>query len=140
MTSLLQLNAIRYDLNGDGLPTGTNADTIAYANAFPGGDITASSGRMGCPATGGCTGYELLNNLDFDENNDDQITSADATYWNSGAGWTPIGVAATGVATLFTATFDGNDYTISNLFINSNTSTATGGGFVGSVRRCHRHD
>ena len=129
VTSLSQLNAIRYDLNGDGLPTGTNADTIAYAGAFPGGDITASSGRMGCAAT--CTGYELMNNLDFDENNDDQITSADATYWNSGAGWTPIGVASTGAATLFTATFDGNDYTISNLFINSNTSTATGGGFVG---------
>ena len=131
VTSLLQLNAIRYDLNGDGLPTGTNADTIAYANAFPGGDITASSGRMGCPATGGCTGYELMNNLDFDENNDDQITSADATYWNSGAGWTPIGVASTGAATVFSATFDGNDNTISNLFIADSTSTATGGGFVG---------
>ncbi len=131
VTSLLQLNAIRYDLNGDGLPTGTHADTIAYANAFPGGDITASSGRMGCPATGGCTGYELMNNLDFDENNDDQITSADATYWNSGAGWTPIGVAASGAATVFSATFDGNDNTISNLFIADSTSTATGGGFVG---------
>ncbi len=131
VTSLLQLNAIRYDLNGDGLPTGTNADTIAYANAFLGGDITASSGRMGCPATGGCTGYELLNNLDFDENNDGSITAADATYWNSGAGWTPIGVASTGAATAFSATFDGNDNTISNLFIADSTSTATGGGFVG---------
>ena len=131
VTSLLQLNAIRYDLNGDGLPTGTNADTIAYATAFPGGDITASSGRMGCPATGGCTGYELMNNLDFDENNDGSITSADATYWNSGAGWTGIGVASTGAATVFSATFDGNDNTISNLFIADSTSTATGGGYVG---------
>ena len=34
-----------------------------------------------------------MNNLDFDENDDDQITSADTTYWNSGAGWTPIGGA-----------------------------------------------
>ena len=131
VTSLLQLNAIRYDLNGDGLPTGTNADTLAYARAFPGGDITASSGRMGCPSTGGCTGYELLNNLDFDENNDGSITSADATYWNSGAGWTGIGVASTGAATAFSATFDGNDNTISNLFIADSTSTATGGGFIG---------
>ena len=97
---------------------------MAYNAAFP----YAMSG-MGCAAT--CTGYELMGNLDFDENNDDQITSADATYWNSGAGWTPIGVASTGAATLFTATFDGNDNTISNLFINLSSSTATGGGFVG---------
>ncbi len=122
VTSLLQLNAIRYDLNGDGLPTGTNADTIAYANAFPGGDITASSGRMGCPATGGCTGYELLNNLDFDENNDDQITSADATYWNSGAGWSPIGTNAN----KYTGNFKGNGYTINNLFISRNNISQVG--------------
>ncbi len=113
VTSLLQLNAIRYDLNGDGLPTGTNADTIAYASAFPGGDITASSGRMGCPSAG-CNGYELLNNLDFDENNDGAITSADATYWNSGAGWLPIGTNANRYA----GNFKGNGYTINNLFIN----------------------
>ena len=122
VTTLAQLNAIRYDLNGDG--TVAAADTVAYNDAFPN-----AMSDMGCAAT--CTGYELMGNLDFDENNDDQITSADATYWNSGAGWTPIGVASTGASTLFTATFDGNDYTISNLFINSNTSTATGGGFVG---------
>ena len=122
VTSLLQLNAIRYDLNGDGLPTGTNADTIAYAGAFPGGDITASSGRMGCPATGGCTGYELMNNLDFDENNDGSITSADTTYWNSGSGWLPIGTNTN----KYTGNFKGNGYTINNLFISrSNT------GYVG---------
>ena len=131
VTNLAQLNAIRWDLNGDGAidASASTADTTAYNAAFS-GRSTSSSTRMGCPS-GNCTGYELMNNLDFDENNDDQITSADATYWNSGAGWTPIGVAATGVATVFSATFDGNDNTISNLFINSNTSTATGGGFVG---------
>ena len=122
VTSLAQLNAIRYDLNGDGTVAAT--DTMNYNAAFP----NAMSG-MGCAAT--CTGYELMGNLDFDENNDDQITSADATYWNSGAGWTPIGVASTGAATVFSATFDGNDNTISNLFINLSTSTNTGGGFVG---------
>ena len=131
VTSLLQLNAIRYDLNGDGLPTGTNADTIAYASAFPGGDITASSGRMGCPS-GGCTGYELMNNLDFDENNDDQITSADATYWNGGAGWDPIG--ATG--SLWGTTFRGNGHTINNLFINTPTIDDLGlFGSTGSASR-----
>ena len=38
---------------------------------------------------------------------------------------------ASGAATAVSATFDGNDNTISNLLINSSTSTATGGGFVG---------
>ena len=130
ITTLEQLNAIRWDLNGDGAidASASTADTAAYNAAFSGRD-TATATRMGCAAT--CTGYELMGNLDFDENNDDQITSADATYWNSGAGWTPIGVASTGASTLFTATFDGNDNTISNLFIADSTSTVTGGGFVG---------
>ena len=130
VTTLAQLNAIRWDLNGDGAidASASTADTAAYNAAFSGRDTTTAT-RMGCAAT--CTGYELMGNLDFDENNDDQITSADTTYWNSGAGWTPIGVASTGASTLFTATFDGNDNTISNLFIADSTSTVTGGGFVG---------
>ena len=116
--SLLQLNAIRYDLNGDGLPTGTNADTIAYARAFPGGDLTTATSRMGCPSSGGCTGYELLANLDFDENNDGAITQADSTYWNSGAGFLPLGT--------YTGTFKGNNKTISNLYINRGNQNDVG--------------
>ena len=109
VTSLAQLNAIRYDLNGDGTVAAT--DTMAYNAAFPN-----AMSSMGCAAT--CTGYELMNNLDFD---------TDGSYPN----WTGIGVAASGAATAFSATFDGNDHTISNLSINSSTSTATGGGFIG---------
>ena len=31
---------------------------------------------------------EVMNDLDFDENGDDQITEAgDPTYWDGGAGW-----------------------------------------------------
>ena len=116
--SLLQLNAIRYDLNGDGLPAGTNADTIAYARAFPGGDLTTATSRMGCPSSGGCTGYELLANLDFDENNDGAITQADSTYWNSGAGFLPLGT--------YTGTFKGNNKTISNLYINRGNQNDVG--------------
>ena len=55
VTTLAQLNAIRYDLNGDGAVA--NSDTMSYNDAFP----YAASG-MGCLSTGGCTGYELLNN------------------------------------------------------------------------------
>ena len=108
--TLAQLHAIRWDLNGDGIVA--DNDTMNYNAAFPGRDIT-SNGRMGCPS-GTCTGYELLNNLDFDENGDGEITQADATYWNNGDGWLPIGTDAA----RYTSDFKGNGYTIYNLTIN----------------------
>ena len=109
--TLAQLHAIRWDLNGDGIVA--DSDTTNYNAAFPNRDTT-SNVRMGCPS-GTCTGYELLNNLDFDENNDGAITSADATYWNGGTGWAPIGSSNTAP---YTATFEGNGKTISHLYIN----------------------
>ena len=124
ITTLAQLDAIRHDLNGNG--DATHADYVA---AFPSRD-TNSATRMGCPS-GNCSGYELMNNLDFDENDDDQITSADTTYWNSGAGWTPIGGADDSSNNDFTATFEGNDHTISNLYISLNTTSANVATYVG---------
>ena len=102
--TLEQLNAVRWDLSGSG-----SSSNAGYATAFP--DAATTPGNMGCPSSG-CTGYELMSDLDFDtgtagDRNDD-------TYHNSGAGWDPIGVKDTG----YTATFDGNGRTISNLFIN----------------------
>ncbi len=108
--TLAQLHAIRWDLNGDGVVA--DNDTMTYNAAFP-NRVTTSSGRMGCPS-GTCTGYELLNNLDFDENGDGEITQADATYWNNGDGWLPIGTDAA----RYTGDFKGNGYTIDNLTIN----------------------
>ena len=116
--TLAQLHAIRWDLNGDGVVA--DNDTTNYNAAFPGRDTT-SNGRMGCPS-GTCTGYELMSNLNFDENSDNEITATDATYWNSGAGWVPIGNSAT----KYTGTFHGNDYTISNLFIDRSAASKTG--------------
>ena len=81
ITNLAQLNAIRYDLNGDGTPS--SQGNVAYSAAFPG----AASG-MGCRTT--CTGYELRRSLNFDRNGDGEITEGDH-YWNEGAGWHPIG-------------------------------------------------
>ena len=66
----------------------------------------------GCPIpTGGtsgtCRGYELVKNLDFA-----------GTRWSTGTGWEPIGV---NLSTSFTATFNGNGFTIQNLYFNSSS-------------------
>ncbi len=147
--NLAQLNAIRWDLNGDGAAdvyppdkdgaTGHDPDGAAkLAAAFP----NAATG-MGCP-TGGCTGYELSADLDFDTNANGRADPGD-DYWNNGLGWHPlIGGAkinsakeryrfwhhavAGGIveccgyfpnprARMFTAEFEGNGRTIANLYI-----------------------
>ena len=126
--NLAQLDAIRWDLDGDGDVTNqssTNQD--AYRRAYPG-----ISG-MGCKAVDHdnstttpnqpvCLGYELNNDLDFDTDGDGAtytVTSTGAVggdsgdaYYNAGQGWDPLGDDA------FTAIFDGNGNTIANLFIN----------------------
>ena len=117
VTSLAQLNAIRWDLDGNG--TSTDA---GYATAFPNAEpnmgcnenvVTIASG----PGNPACSGYELRANLDFDTGTKGDRT--DDTYYDSGAGWTPIGDATTAYA----ATFEGNGNTISNLYVNASITT-----------------
>lgn len=105
--SLAQLDAIRYDLNGDGAADNT-ADAVQYAAAF-----SNPSDGMGCPPAG-CIGYELTKSQAFDAAND--------TYNNDGQGWTPIG----NPDRPFTATLDGMGHSIANLVI-----SADGGGALG---------
>ena len=81
------LNAIRHQLDGTGY-TATDGGTKATS---------------GCPV-GGCKGYELISNLDFD----------DYSYPDDDAGWEPIGTATSASA----STFEGNNHTIDNLRIN----------------------
>ena len=76
----------------------------------------ASNNTTGNPP---CTGYELSASLDFDTGTAGDRT--DDTYYDSGAGWDPIG----GGAAAYTAKFDGVTHTISNLFIDRDT-TRTG--------------
>ena len=109
--NLAQLDAMRYDLNGDGSADEPTNWTLYYA-AFVEG-----SWDMGCPA--GCIGYELTANLDFDTDGDGGIDSGD-DYWNDGDGWVTVGDSYNS----FTATFDGNGHTISNLFIEFTDSGA----------------
>ena len=120
VSSLTQLNAIRWDLDGDGsVDNDSNSDD--YAAAYPG----ALAG-MGCPSTG-CDGYELTADLDFNSGS-----------WNPGQGWTPIGfgsgIRRTPLIPPFEAVFDGNGYTIDNLRINLHSIIAFDSishGFVG---------
>ena len=113
VAKLAQLDALRYDLNGDGLVDG--ATWMPYYSAYPMGAL-----GMGCPSDG-CTGYELTANLDFDTDDDGDVDSDD-DYWNGGAGWEPIGEADAP----FTADFKGNRHTVSNLFIDRDTEDAVG--------------
>ena len=103
ISGLAQLNAMRWDVDGNGAVAAGNA--AAYAAAFPG----AAAG-MGCPDGGdgdqlsdGCRGYELTADLDFDTNGDGAVDASDA-YPN----WAPIGGE-------YNATFHGNNRTIANL-------------------------
>ena len=82
--------------------------------------------EMGCPD--GCTGYELSANLDFDTDGSGIADSPD-TYWNDGAGWSPIGSEDEP----FTAEFEGGGHTLSNLFINR--PAEDGIGLFGGVHR-----
>ena len=106
ISNLAQLDAMRYDRDGNGY-----AGTVAeYAAAFP-----SPLDRM-CSGVNGCSGYELLVDLDFDTDGDGAVDSDD-DYWNDGGGWVPIGWDSTyEYALFFNATFDGNGHTLSNLF------------------------
>ena len=105
---LEQLDAVHYDLNGDG-SADPDANAAAYAAAFPG----ALAG-MGCPASG-CSGYELIRSLDFN-NPGSYAANAVNTAWTTGGGWFPIGVRDFDHS--FATTFDGNNNAIANLYIN----------------------
>ena len=174
ITTLTQLDAIRYDLNGDGVVSFTTAasltgspmfsdraavvavmgDTSAYAEAFTSGAFytaaaatTAATGaaavsttyyyKLSSAATSSYTGYELRNDLDFEDANGDG-TADDKSIWAEGAsvagvsgavaeGWAPLGYynSSTDNAS-YTATFDGRGHTISNLYIDHPSTNLVG--------------
>ena len=103
---LEQLNAIRWNLDGDGF-VDDGGNTEAYSTAFP-----DAAERMGC--ADGCSGYELTRDLDF-KNAGSYASGTVNDKWTSGNGWLPIGISGS-----FYAEFDGNRLTISNLYINRN--------------------
>ena len=139
--TLAQFNAIRWDLDGDGAgdkydsnndgdytDTGEYDYTSNYTGVF-----SSAEDNMGCNETAAsissqntgnpsCTGYELAANLDFDTDGDETADSGD-TYWNGGKGWDPIGGTS---GSAYTGDFDGQTYTISNLYIDRTTGNYAG--------------
>ncbi len=105
ISNLAQLNAIRFDLNGDGQPD-QEAFANAYSQAFP-----SAIANMGIPNNAPAQGYELTSDLDFDTNHNGHAEEADA-FWNKGHGWQSIGL----FANPFQAVLAGNGHTIHNLF------------------------
>ena len=137
VSTLEQLNAIRYDLNGDGKvdAKGSLADIAAaetaYEEVFP--NVVYESGN-----TAKYTGYELTKNLDFNTDASYSNATTNKPKWSkgngTGIGWVPIGFWTSDTDNArFTGAFDGQKKTISNLFINrGSTSTVGLFGYVGS--------
>ena len=118
IASLAQLDAVRHDLDGDGVPaeSGKAAHSAVFSRAMD---------NMGCPSAG-CAGYELTTDLDLDTNGSGAADAGDA-YWNDGVGWSPIG-ADRG---RFDTTFDGNGHAIANLYARGTTGVAGLFGYTG---------
>ena len=89
ITSAAQLDAVRYDEDGDGEADSAGTDTEMYEAAFPEADRACATAN---PNT--CEGYELMADVDL-----------------SGTDWAPIGI--------FENVFDGNGHTIDNLTIDT---------------------
>ena len=114
------LNEMRYQLDGSGYTTSADATKIT----------------QGCPRAG-CRGYELVKDLDFNADASYRTTSNKVTWTvddyedSDDSGWQPIG----NQSMPFTATFEGNHYTIANLMINRLATTNVG--LFGSVSEGH---
>ncbi len=110
VSTTAQLNAIRYDLDGNGLSDWSDLyvgrPDPANAGEWLGGAFPRAALGMGCPDSG-CIGYELTADLNL------LPKSNEAPVHNDGEvnGWRGLGTSDVP----FTATFDGNDNKIDNL-------------------------
>ena len=105
------LNAMRYQLDGSGYKASESATKIT----------------AGC-AEGGCKGYELDEDLDFDSDASYSSTP-NKVIWTTGSGWEPIGYYESYNSANnkpFAAIFEGNNYTISNLMIDRSNTRGVG--------------
>lgn len=102
-----------FDLDDDGLIEINDIADLDEIRNHPDGKALYGKNE-GCPdaeegtINGGCFGFELTKDLDFDTNQDGEISELDE-YWNDGYGWDPISELS--------ATFNGNFFSINNLWI-----------------------
>lgn len=116
-----------YDLDDDGLiEINRLKDLDEIRNNLDGSMLYGRSD--GCPELGGCTGFELTTDLDFDTNGSGTHDEEDLFY-NNNLGWIPIG----SVEFPFTADLEGNGHVIRNLFINTTNSAIQEYGLFGGV-------
>ena len=127
IATLARLDAVRHDLDGDGVPAGVGAAAAGAAAAHAATFPDAAEG-MGCPAAG-CAGYELVADLDFDTDGSGAADAGDA-FWNGGAGWRPLGT----FDEPFTGVFSGNGRTVSHLFVGGGDNAGLFGLSSGVVR------
>ena len=122
VSNLEQLDAIRYDLDGNGVPE--DEAKAEYSAVYP-----VSGEEVAC---NNCNGYELARPLDFSVA-DSYASGAVNGAWTTGDGWRPIGSRRHP----FGATFNGNGHPISSLYITPSTqadrSSVDGFGLFGSV-------
>ena len=110
ISDLEGLNAMRYRMDGTGYQDSADAQLIS----------------AGCPTTptAGCKGYELVSDLDFDDDASYRDLS-NKVRWSKlegQNGWQPIGTANNP----FDSRFEANAYAISNLYINAADSNDVG--------------
>ena len=113
ISNLDQLDALRYDRDGNGAADRDN-DAGEYSLVFP-----VAADQSVCDS--GCNGYELANSLDFNQAASYRTGSVNTAWTDTtGEGWTPI-VHRDGTETPkpYNAKFEGNGYTISNLYSNA---------------------
>ncbi len=115
VNDLETLNAMRYQLDGSGLQLDENAVEIT----------------TGC-APGGCKGYELTQDLDFNSA-DSYQDIANLERWADGAGWQPIGDATHPLTAIFKTNNGSTPNVIYNLTINRPGDSGVGlFGHIGS--------
>lgn len=106
---------VDFDLDNDGLIEINDLADLDEIRNHPDGKALYGK-NIGCPnaedgtINGGCFGFELTTDLDFDTNQDGAISELDE-YWNNGVGWEPIKTLS--------AHLNGNHYSVKNLFINN---------------------
>ena len=149
-------DATDVDDNGNGLIEIRTLDDLARLRVDLDGNGTADRtidgittvGNTGCP-NGGCRGYELTRSLNFSDAASYTNRSKMAVWTDrSGRGWPPIGSCETSgsvvgldcTGTSYTGMFDGQGYTIADLFISA-VGNARGvglfGAFIGSLQNLH---